>query len=218
MLALVFFVLCIFIAINIDKKTNPTIVYLEDKFHHPKNDFLIQSLDQIPSVLGARTALVLGADVAEKNLIFPLKKGYGLIAVEGKRIYYELLVGLIPNGEKYRNKVKIIRDLDTQTLPPIDLIMADFFFSFYPRSQFLSIWNVINTKLKKDGYFVGNFFDPSFETFDDNQQKYMSFFTKYEVLNLFKDFEIIKIKQIKKKLCGQNGVECYWEVFAKKTR
>jgi len=174
----------------IDKKTDPVIVYLEDKFHNPKRDFLIQVFDQIPQSFPGQVALILGADVAEGDILLPLEKDYTLIAFDGQMIYYDLM---IPNYEKYKNKINIIKKLNFETLPTLDLVMASFVLPFFPSEELKPMWSSLDEKIKPGGYFVGNFFDPRFEIFNGKDRKNMSFHTKDEVLDLFKNYEILKI-------------------------
>ena len=63
----------------------------------------------------------------------------------------------------------------------------------------------------KDGYFVGNFFgtNDSWVLF----RKELNFFTKEQVMKLFKNFEIIEFKEIEKEAKTGLGQRKHWHLF-----
>lgn len=66
-------------------------------------------------------------------------------------------------------------------------------------------------ELKKDGYFVGNFFGNNDEW--AKTKKDMTFLTKEEVLDLFEEFEIKNFKEIEKNGMTGMGKIKYWHTF-----
>ena len=205
----------IFGCVMVDKHTNPFIVYWEDKFHNPKRDFIIQAFEKIPTAIPGQTALMLAADISEKDAILPLQKGYDLIANDTRLIYYDLM---IPNYEYYKDKIKIIYDLNFNNMPSLDLVMASFILPFCSSEKFKTTWYSIDQKIKINGYFIGNFFDPDFEIFKGNNRNGMTFHTKQEVLDFFNNYEILKFKEVKQASIKQNGFEYYYEIFARKIK
>jgi hypothetical protein len=202
----------IFIQIGIDKETNPIVMYLEDKFHHPQRTFIKEAFSEIPQASPNEVALVIAADIAEGDIIFPLQKGYNLIAFDSRLIYYDLII-----PANYRDKIKIFfKDWDYEALPKLDIVMASFILPLYDSETFQTVWKNINEKIKVNGYFVGNFFDPQHDIFPKKRREGMVFHTKQEVLAIFRDYEILKIQEIRDYLSKPKGNDHYYEVFAKK--
>ena len=61
------------------------------------------------------------------------------------------------------------------------------------------------------GYFVGNFFGTKDEWKNTNED--MTFLSKEQVLNLFKEFEIIEFKEIEKDSPTGLGEMKHWHIF-----
>lgn len=75
--------------------------------------------------------------------------------------------------------------------------------------------NLLN--IKCGGYFLGNFFGEKDEW--NNQSTNRTFLSKDEVIELFKEFEILKIQEIEINKPTAEGKMKHWhfiEVFAKK--
>jgi hypothetical protein len=198
-------------------KQDNTVIYLEDKLINPKRYFLIQAFEKIPKATDGSIAFILGADTAGDDTIFPLEKGYDLIAVETWRVGYELI---IPNRKNYKNKIYItnMKGCDLSKLPQLDLIMASFEFPFYTRQHFREIWINLKEKIKPGGYFVGNFFGINCTIFKGKDKDQMSFYTKEEVFSLFKEFKIINFSEVQEISKKQDGLDHFYEIFAKKKR
>lgn len=205
--------LYILFSLVVDKYTNPTVVFLENKFHKPGRIFIIEVFKEIPNVTADKKALVLAADVAGNDTVLPLKKGYSLIAVDSGQIYYDLI---IPEKEKHKEKIKIVSEINFDNISNLDLVMASFVLPFYSSKNFTDLWRDIDNNLNIGGYFIGNFFDPAFNTFENHEK--MTFHTKQQVVDLFHNYEILKIEEVKTKSLKRNCVEYYYEVFAKKVR
>jgi hypothetical protein len=200
--------------VSYEKANNPLVIYLEDKFHNPQRAFIKQSFEKIPPAKAGQMALVIGADIAEGDLSLPLEKGYDLIAFESWLIYYTLIV---PNH--YPGKVKITtNNWDFETLPQLDIVMARFILPLYKPEDFPDIWQEIKSKIKINGYFIGNFFDPDWDLFPEETSLTMTFHTKKQVLELFKDYEILALEEVNNSSHKLKGNEHYYEVFARKIR
>lgn len=200
-----------FIIIMIDKKTNPIVIFLEDKFHKPRREFIVQAFTQIPQAMPGQTALDLAADINESDLIFPLEKGYRLIAIDTQSVYYDLT---IPDQQRYASRISIAHKLDIASLPQLDLVMASFILPFYNPARFRQIWQDLTHKIKPGGYFLGNFFGADCSVFPDSTGVIVH--TRQEVTALFDMFRILHIQEVKQKAAKQDGIEHYYEVFAQK--
>ena len=61
------------------------------------------------------------------------------------------------------------------------------------------------------GYFVGNFFGEN-DSWNETKPQ-MTFLTKKKVMELFKDFEIIRFKEIEKDALTGLGQMKHWHIF-----
>jgi hypothetical protein len=216
--SLLIITIAIYLLISIyhHKKTDPYILYLEDKFHNPQRAFILESFDKIKTLSKTKYSLILAADISEGDIILPLEKGYNVIAFDWQRIYYDLMV---PYGYPYKDKVTTHTDWNFKTLPKIDLLMASFIFPFYNKSEFYKTWLELDAKIVKDGYFIGNFFGPENTIFAKTSDlSNTNFLTESEIKMLFKNYNIIFFKEIKKHSTIQDGVDHYYDVFAQKLR
>ena len=77
--------------------------------------------------------------------------------------------------------------------------------------KFKELWNKIDDSILKDGYFVGNFFGDNDEW--KSTKEGMTFLTKEQVIELFKDFEIIEFKEVEKDDFTGLGKMKHWHIF-----
>lgn len=124
-----------------------------------------------------------------------------------------------PEITKYKSNLKtIISDFETlnfSKLPDTDLIVAMFALPFVSEKKFNTFWQNLINKLKTHGYFIGNLFDPKFNVFKEKDRKNMTFHTKSEVLELFKNFNIILFKEVKIP-SESSKLDYYYEISAQK--
>lgn len=228
-----FFVLFLFLGVGIfihgmyDKMHNPFVVYRESKFHASGRDFLVKAFENIPSAKTGQSAVVLAAEIAEQDLIFPLRKGYHVQAVDYQTIYYDFMP---PEDDIYKDKISHISANLTPPLDEIpdkfnfssfakdcDLMMASFILPFYDPKHFPHMMKSIQNCLKPGGYFIGNFLGPETTLFH-NVKKEINYLTKDEILELFANFKIIELKESKKPHDKLKGIEHLIEVFAVKNK
>lgn len=79
-----------------------------------------------------------------------------------------------------------------------NLVVANFSLPFCNKNNFKELWNKIDNSILKDGYFVGNFFGKNDEWKITKEE--MTFLTKEQVMELFKDFDIIELKEVEKQV------------------
>ena len=92
-----------------------------------------------------------------------------------------------------------------------NLIVANYCLPFCNKNNFKELWNKINNSILKDGYFVGNFFGINDEWKSTKEE--MTFLTKEQVIELFKDFEIIEFKEVEKDGATGLGKMKHWHIF-----
>lgn len=92
-----------------------------------------------------------------------------------------------------------------------NLVVANFSLPFCNKNNFKELWNKINNSILKDGYFVGKFFGINDEWKSTKEE--MTFLTKEQVIELFKDFEIIEFKEVEKDDFTGLGKMKHWHIF-----
>ena len=92
-----------------------------------------------------------------------------------------------------------------------NLVVANFTLPFCNKNNFKELWNKINDSILKDGYFVGNFFGNNDEWKSIKEE--MTFLTREQVIELFKDFEIIEFKEVEKDGTTGLGKMKHWHIF-----
>lgn len=92
-----------------------------------------------------------------------------------------------------------------------NLVVANFSFPYCNKNDFKKLWNKIDCSILKDGYFGGNFFG------NNDEWKYkkneMFFLTKEQVIELFKNFEIVEFKEVGKDSFTGLGKMKHWHIF-----
>lgn len=90
-------------------------------------------------------------------------------------------------------------------------MVANFRFPICNKNDFKKLWNKIDCSILKDGYFVGNFFG------NNDEWKYkkdeMFFLTKEQVIELFKNFEIVEFKEVEKDTFTGLGKMKHWPIY-----
>lgn len=92
-----------------------------------------------------------------------------------------------------------------------NLVVANFSIPFCNKNNFKELWNKINNSILKNGYFVGNFFGINDEWKRTKEE--MTFLTKEQVIELFKDFEIVEFEEVEKDGATALGKMKHWHVF-----
>lgn len=92
-----------------------------------------------------------------------------------------------------------------------NLVVANFSLPYCNKNNFKELWDKIDESILKDGYFAGNFFGDNDEW--KNKKEGMTFLTKEQVMELFKDYEIIDFKEVEKDGTTALGKKKHWHIF-----
>lgn len=103
------------------------------------------------------------------------------------------------------------QDFENLKLEKSNLIVANYSLPFCDKRKFEELWNKIKTSISNNGYFVGNFFGIH-DDWNKNKPD-MTFLTKDQVMELFKDFEIVKFEEIEKDGLTGLGKMKHWHMF-----
>lgn len=153
-------------------------------------------------------AIELGCG-AGNDTVFLIKNNWIVLAID-KEDVKERIAKRLNNEEREKFRFQK-QNFESLKLEKNNLILANYSLSFCNKNNFKELWNKINDSLLKDGYFVGNFFGNNDEWKSTKQE--MTFLTKRQVIELFKNFEIIKFKEFEKDDFTALGKMKHWHIF-----
>ena len=145
------------------------------------------------------------------------RNGWNVLAIDAEDVESRIRKRL---NERKSKKFRFLRQrFEYLELENTKLLVANFSLPFCDRNNFKKLWNKISDSILIDGYFVGNFLGINDEW--KNTKEKMTFLTKEQVMELFKDFNIIEFKEVEKDNFTGLGKMKHWHVFnviAKKWR
>ena len=146
---------------------------------------------------------------AGRDTVYLIKNNWNVLAVDREDVEERISKRLNDEErEKFRFQKQNFESLE---LEKNNLIVANYCLPFCNKNNFKESWNKINDSILKDGYFVGNFFGNNDEWKSTKEE--MTFLTKEQVIELFKDFEIIEFKEVEKDDFTGLGKMKHWHIF-----
>ena len=153
-------------------------------------------------------AIELGCG-AGRDTVYLIKKGWNVLAIDRENVETRIATKL---SEEELKQFKFIRQkFEEIKLEKNNLVIANFSIPFCNKNNFKELWNKISNSILKDGYFVGNFFGINDEWKSTKEE--MTFLTKEQVIELFKDFEIVEFEEVEKDGATALGKMKHWHVF-----
>ena len=153
-------------------------------------------------------AIELGCG-AGNDTVYLIKNNWNVLAIDREDVKERIAKRL---NDEEREKFRFQKqDFESIELEKSNLIVANYCLSFCNKNNFKELWNKINDSILKDGYFVGNFFENNDEW--KNTKEEMTFLTKEQVIELFKNFDIIEFKEIEKDAITGLGKMKHWHIF-----
>lgn len=153
----------------------------------PPRPLLLEVLKIADFTPGMRaTDLGCGAGIDTLHL---LQNQWNVVAVEKEVSGIQMLQQAL--GEKLNSKLSLIQSSfeDLTDLPSANLVFASLSIPFCRPEFFTQFWQIIDRSILSNGYFAGNFFGPDDEWV---QKKGLSGISAADLLELFKNFEILK--------------------------
>ena len=151
------------------------------------------------------------------DTIFLIKNNWNVLAIDSSNTE-ERIRNKLSNDEQKRLKFEV-QKFEELKLSECDLLISNNSLPFCDKNYFYKMWAEICSNIKDNGYFVGNFFGINDEWNTENDKR--TFLAKKEVIELFRDFEILEIKEIEKDKTTAEGKMKHWhtfEIIARKCR
>lgn len=146
---------------------------------------------------------------AGRDTVCLIKNGWNVLAIDRENVESRIVAKL---SEEELKQFKFSKQkFEYIELEKNNLVVANFSLPFCNKNNFKELWNKINNSILKDGYFVGNFFGINDEWKSTKEE--MTFLTKEQVIELFKDFEIIEFKEVEKDDFTGLGKMKHWHIF-----
>lgn len=153
-------------------------------------------------------AIELGCG-AGRDTVCLIKNGWNVLAIDREDVESRIAAKL--EAEELKQFKFLKQKFEDIELEKNNLVVANFSIPFCNKNDFKKLWNKIDDSLLKDGYFVGNFFGDNDEW--KITKKEMTFLLKKQVIELFRNFEIIKFKEIEKDGLTGLGEMKHWHMF-----
>ena len=146
---------------------------------------------------------------AGRDTVCLIKNGWNVLAIDRENVESRIAAKL---SEEELKQFKFLKQkFEYIELEKNNLVVANFSLPFCNKNNFKELWNNINNSILKDGYFVGNFFVINDEWKSTKEE--MTFLTKEQEIELFKDFEIIEFKEVEKDGTTGLGKMKHWHIF-----
>ena len=146
---------------------------------------------------------------AGRDTVCLIKNGWNVLAIDRENVESRIAAKL---SEEELKQFKFLKQkFEYIELEKNNLVVANFSLPFCNKNNFKELWNKINNSILKDGYFVGNFFGINDEWKSTKEE--MTFLTKEQVIELFKNFEIIEFKEVEKDGTTGLGKMKHWHIF-----
>ena len=184
---------------NIEKYYNNT------ESEKPRNN-VQYFINKVKCNPGKATELGCGAG---NDTVYLIKNNWNVLAIDREDVETRIREKL---DKKELKKFRFSRQrFEYLELENNNLLVANFSLPFCNKNNFKELWNKINDSILKEGYFVGNFFGNNDEWKSTKEE--MTFLTKEQVIELFKDFEIIEFKEVEKDDFTGLGKMKHWHIF-----
>lgn len=188
------------------KKTNKNIEKYYDNTENEMPNYTVKKFIELNVEPGNAVELGCGAG---RDTVYLIRNGWNVLAIDREdvetRIVSKLLVEELEQFEFFKQRFEAIK------LENSNLVVANFSLPFCNKNDFKKLWAKINHSVLKDGYFVGNFLGDKDEWKIAKEK--MTFLTKDQVMELFRDFEIVEFKEVEKDGLTGLGKMKHWHIF-----
>lgn len=192
--------------------------YQKTLYKNPRPLFL-KAILYIEQNQTSKKAFDIGAGSGNETA-YLLNHGWQVWALDKEKAAIDIIATRKDIKERKHNLTLIQKkfcDIDWQHLPEFDFIYAGYALPFIAPADFALFWQQLICTLKKDGIIAGNFFGPEHTGFNNREKQGMTFHSKEQLLDLFKDFKILHFEEFHQK--NDAGIfDHTFDVIAQKTK
>lgn len=167
--------------------------HFQKRLYKEPRDILMQALKTYEeSPTQEKKALDLGAGAGNETA-FLLQHGWQVWAEDKEKESIDIISNrkdVIPHKDKLTLIQASFTDISWNNLPSFNLICAIYALPFLDKNNFHKTWSNIINHLAINGILAVTFFGTQHQVFGWWEARNMSFFTKKEVLDLFKNCDI----------------------------
>lgn len=155
---------------------------------------------------------------AGNDTLFLLQNGWNVDAIDINECGQNRIKSLLDDTqkEKFTFKKQKFEDLNLDK-NTYDLAVGFDSLHFCQREIFYEFFKSISYALKSNGYFIGNLLGDK-DSWKDIKNNSMMFFKREEILDLFKEFEILFLKENERDGKTISGKQKHWHSFLIKAR
>ena len=153
-------------------------------------------------------AIELGCG-AGNDTVYLIKNNWNVLAIDRESLEERIAKRL--NDEELEKFRFQRQDFESLELEKSNLIVSNYCLPFCNKDKFEELWNKIKKSVINKGYFVGNFFGMNDSW--NRVKPEMVFLSREQVMELFKDFEIIIFKETEKDSLTGLGKMKHWHLF-----
>ena len=181
-------------------------------YKRTKNNDVCQKLRYFINKVNHKTgrAIELGCG-AGVNTAYLIKNNWNVIANDIEDV--ESLIKERLNKEELKRLRFVRENFEEMELEENDLTFACNSLSFCKKENFQNLWTRIEKSIKINGFFVGNFFGVKDEWYKTPRKNKMTFLTREQVFDLFKNFEIIEFNERSNIGLTAIGKTKHWHIF-----
>lgn len=143
------------------------------------------------------------------DTIYLIEHNWNVLSIDSTNVE-----NTIRNKLSYEKQNKFnfqIQKFEELHLPKCDLIISNNSLPFCAKKYFYNMWQEICNSINLNGFFVGNFFGLKDEWNTGSDKR--TFLSKEDVIELFKNFDILKFEEIEKNKPTALGNIKHWHTF-----
>jgi SAM-dependent methyltransferase len=186
--------------------------HFQKRLYQQPRSLLMQALEVYEkSPNKNKKALDLGAGAGNETA-FLLQNGWNVWTNDREKESIDIIAArkdVIPHKDKLTLIQKSFADIPWKDLPSFNLICAIYALPFLDKKNFYRVWNDIVNHLETDGILAISLFGPQHRVFGWWEARSMSFFSKQEILDLLKNFDI----KIFEESCEKNDENIMEHIF-----
>lgn len=146
---------------------------------------------------------------AGNDTVYLIRNGWNVLAIDKEDVENRISRRL--NDEERKRFRFEKQEFETLKLEKTNILVANFSLSFCNKNKFEELFEKIKNSILENGYFIGNFFGVN-DTWN-GIKKDCVFLNKSQVIELFKEFEIIHFYEVENDENTALGGMKHWHIF-----